>query len=761
MTISQNRAKVTAAGVAADADFALGPAVESFTDLPNGAIRYTALSTDTGKWEVGEGTVTGFNLSRDTIEETSEGNTDKIDFTGETLYIAQTNTVAAMNMITDKLDTIESGATADMTGAEIKVVYETEADTNAFDDAAKTKLQNIESGATADQTASEVPVTPTLTLLSSDVQNALEELDGEINNHSQPATTIVYDSVNDLNTTEVDIQLAMEDHADQTATNVGSMNGVITGGRITGSIGSTTFNVEAGEGILLDSVTDVNRKGIIRQLWNAFNGIAILDKINSLNVARIQVYIESNGGVAAIYTETGPYNPIAMRDYVYLGSVGVINGVISSITLSPSIAKQTATDLYDLYNKSYTLSGGAVTGLDGSLGFWQQAGTVHYPGVNWFDTNGKDPNNLDFEETSAEPRQALQFVTLLQNGVLDPAKITVLPNSYDVSGVITPIPTGKHTVHYLYQVGIDNSSKEFILLHGQYLYDTASEAQNQIGQDVFILPEETNNAYLVAFIGVSDVALNFADPAEAWILQRLDASVAGGGVGNGSGVTNHYQLTNIGMNTHTQIDTHIADAFKHTGIHFGDNPPLDKIASPIWFNTSDGTTLTWYDDGNTGQWVQDIPTGVGSGTFASGIFHTINEDNSYLITKNVLNDISVALDTVNIACLRQGDMAHLTGRIDITGFSAALPTNADTTINFDLATRALAEDWFSSIDEVSYGTATAEFFNATSRTPISGVQLTATPTGLIFYMGEPSNTNQGGFTATDLRLQFSVLVKVS
>ena len=55
-----------------------------------------------------------------------------------------------------KLDGIESNATADQTGAEIKSLYEGESDTNAFTDAEKTKLSGIETNATADQTASEI-----------------------------------------------------------------------------------------------------------------------------------------------------------------------------------------------------------------------------------------------------------------------------------------------------------------------------------------------------------------------------------------------------------------------------------------------------------------------------------------------------------------------------------------------------------------------------------------------------------------------------
>lgn len=55
-----------------------------------------------------------------------------------------------------KLDNIEDNATADQTGAEIKALYEAEADTNAFTDAEKTKLAGIETAATADQSDAEI-----------------------------------------------------------------------------------------------------------------------------------------------------------------------------------------------------------------------------------------------------------------------------------------------------------------------------------------------------------------------------------------------------------------------------------------------------------------------------------------------------------------------------------------------------------------------------------------------------------------------------
>ncbi|WP_419911905.1 hypothetical protein [Hoeflea sp.] len=80
-----------------------------------------------------------------------------------------------------KLDGIESGATADQTGAEIKTVYEGEADTNAFTDGEKSKLAGIEAGADVTDTGN---VTAAGALMDS-------EVDPDIKTLSLPANTTI------------------------------------------------------------------------------------------------------------------------------------------------------------------------------------------------------------------------------------------------------------------------------------------------------------------------------------------------------------------------------------------------------------------------------------------------------------------------------------------------------------------------------------------------------------------------------------------
>ena len=77
---------------------------------------------------------------------------------GDTLHSTATTITSGFMSVSDKLklDGIETDATADMTSLEIKTAYESNANTNVFDDAASTKLGAIESNATADMDSTEI-----------------------------------------------------------------------------------------------------------------------------------------------------------------------------------------------------------------------------------------------------------------------------------------------------------------------------------------------------------------------------------------------------------------------------------------------------------------------------------------------------------------------------------------------------------------------------------------------------------------------------
>jgi hypothetical protein len=151
---------------------------------------------------------TGDTLDVETLLGTGNNiNSMKFEDFGLKLYVNEsvTNTIKAIDIATNyaftydekvKLSGIEDGATADQTGAEIKALYEAEADTNAFTDAEQTKLSGIETGAevndvdsvfgrtgpvvaaASDYDASQIDNDSTVT--GATVKDALETLDAAI-----------------------------------------------------------------------------------------------------------------------------------------------------------------------------------------------------------------------------------------------------------------------------------------------------------------------------------------------------------------------------------------------------------------------------------------------------------------------------------------------------------------------------------------------------------------------------------------------------
>jgi hypothetical protein len=120
-------------------------------------------------------TTNGFTATAGDITATA-GN---VVLTAGNVTLAALATVDGRDVSVDgtKLDGIETAATTDQTGAEIKTAYQAEA--NAFTDAQFTKLAGIEAAATADQTAAEVVFTATGNIVATDVQAAIAEVDTE------------------------------------------------------------------------------------------------------------------------------------------------------------------------------------------------------------------------------------------------------------------------------------------------------------------------------------------------------------------------------------------------------------------------------------------------------------------------------------------------------------------------------------------------------------------------------------------------------
>lgn len=119
----------------------------------------------------------------------------------KTVYESNADTNAFTDALLSKLNGIEALAEVNQTDSEIKTQYENNADTNAFTDAEKTLLSNQSGTNTGDQTALTVPFTTTTTIPSINTRDAIEYV---FANSASDAVDVTYDnSTSGLTATEV------------------------------------------------------------------------------------------------------------------------------------------------------------------------------------------------------------------------------------------------------------------------------------------------------------------------------------------------------------------------------------------------------------------------------------------------------------------------------------------------------------------------------------------------------------------------------
>jgi len=294
--------------------------------------------------------------------------------------IVLSGTVDGRDIATDgsKLDGVETGATADQTGAEIKALYEAEANTNAFTDALQTKLSGIETGADVTDTAN---VTAAGALMDSELTNltAVKAINQGLSTSDSPefaSVTVNGDAVlttaTDLsNASTLDLldstQFLRSDAADTKTSGDLSFSDNVKAQFGTGNDlqiyhdGSNSYISEQGTGSLklLTSFFTVKNSLDTKQFLNATNNGAVkLFYDDNLKIETTATGVEVTGSITVSGTVDG-------RDIATDGSK--LDGIESGAT-----ADQTGSEIKALYeveanaftDAQFTKLAGIETGAD-------------------------------------------------------------------------------------------------------------------------------------------------------------------------------------------------------------------------------------------------------------------------------------------------------------------------------------------------------------------------------------------------------------
>jgi len=348
--------------------------------------------------------------------------------------------------------------------------------------------------------------------------------------------------------------------------------GLIKNGAISINADPTKYNISAGIGV----ITNYDNPEI--PTCTIVNFAATTGKTPTYLTSGNITYVAINSS-GVIVEQATQFTTSQRRDLIILGAV--IHSNLTTINVVNNISAPTNSDtnqLHDLmsYIGALNLTGNKYTANGANMSLDKSAGSIFKAGAN-FATDWKRPHELD---------QALQtlltFRYRTQNGT-EGSDVTVLnPAVYDLSNVLTAVPSNKFTIQTvtMFQTGLTR------IQYGQSYYNTLEEAQNAILTRAFVV--ESNiamNGVTRAYIVMRNTTTSLQNTSDAKI---IEAQKFGGVASGGVALTDTAIIAALGYTPENVANKNIINGY-------------------VGLNTN-GKILTSYlnnSDGNLGQVLSD------------------------------------------------------------------------------------------------------------------------------------------------------------
>lgn len=323
--------------------------------------------------------------------------------------------------------------------------------------------------------------------------------------------------------------------------------GLLHGGVLSTSVGSTTFKISAGSGIVVTmsaSLTSDPYPRVKYIEWADKNNIS-LPYSGSAQITYVALDED-----AQVLQQTSPYTNTDYYHKIVLGRVlhqwnDITNGVISSPSVAYGINQSNeefvrAFGPLKLTGHYFEASGSAPT-----LQLKKTAGKSYVTGRNY--TSNPDSPNLIQPTTDVAPTTSKIFYeyinasgvpVILNNGGVGYTSID--PSQWNNQGTLAGVQSNRFTIQRVYWFP-NSVNKAFFVYYGVKEYQTLEEAQVGISNESFV--EGDNTAGAAIFLGwiiVKNGTTNLLSATDAKIIQAglFRNSSGGGGAGGGSVLTN-------------------------------------------------------------------------------------------------------------------------------------------------------------------------------------------------------------------------------
>lgn len=302
-----------------------------------------------------------------------------------------------------------------------------------------------------------------------------------------------------------------------------SSSGLINGGKITTAT-TTTFNVSAGSGRIVDNTTNPNTPVLTNVSWSAFSGVTLTNLTGQSGTA---IFINSNGAIIQQNINTLP-NDADIRDKIYLGGIGHPVSFIASIFNNPITLINPISQLNDLTSSigPFSISGNRIVKITGSLRLLKTTGKSYFSNGN-YQTDNTNPSVFTVSSLSG-----LTLSYVKQNAFLGGVSANISTSQYDLNGTLTAMPSNDFVAHRIWH---QPSNNILFFQYGQATYASLNACRSGFESENFIVPQPLEfGAYLVAIILVREGETNLDNPARAEIIQQ--GKFAGSGSGGGGTV---------------------------------------------------------------------------------------------------------------------------------------------------------------------------------------------------------------------------------
>ena len=332
--------------------------------------------------------------------------------------------------------------------------------------------------------------------------------------------------------------------------------GLLHGGVLSTTNGSTTFNITSGSGLVLNfnaSTTTDPYPTIKKVEWLASTNVP-LTYVTSSQITYIG--INDSGG---IIQRTTPFNQIDYETNIPIGRVLHQTGSVTNGTITSPHTSYGLPSSHDIFVRAFgplKLSGHVLAASGSTLGLTKTGGDSYVEGRN-YTSNPSSPDlvlsTTDFALTASKIYK--EYVSgstpVIDTGVGAAGYTVIDPTKYvDANGTLQTVSGGRFSVQRVYWFP-NSVNRALFVYYGTATYNSIDVAQASIADVGFTEGANTAGAAIfVAYIIVRGNASDLSNAAQAKIIQAplfRAAGVGGGAAGGGT-------TTPGGLDTYVQFN---------------------------------------------------------------------------------------------------------------------------------------------------------------------------------------------------------------